>query len=249
MTAVDSFNTGEKIRSIFANIILAIFFIAAGLLVAVIGLFTLGRLSSILVNIFGRSVGQLAFFLMGIKREIVYHYPLPEEPVLYIFNHTSTLDIPITLSIGIKNTRYVAKYELMFNPVFGIIGIATGQVFINRGTSAKAIKSLKKAYERVKKDKLSLVIAPEGTRNHVERVGKFKKGAFHTAKDLGYKIVPLYFENSYNLAPASSLFFHKGTIKVHINEPISTEGWTNDNLEEKIALVRDKYVAWSKELD
>lgn len=186
---------------------------------------------------------------MGIKREIVYHTPVPTEPALYIFNHSSTLDIPITLSIGIKNTRYVAKHELLYNPVFGIIGLATGQVFVNRGTSAKAIKSLKKAYERVKKHKLSLVIAPEGTRKHAERIGKFKKGAFHTAKDLGYPIIPLYYENSWNLSPESSLFFHKGTIKVHVNEPISTEGWTTENLDEKVAEVRAKYISWAKELD
>ncbi|TNE74670.1 1-acyl-sn-glycerol-3-phosphate acyltransferase [bacterium] len=249
MAQTTTFTFGEKFRSIFALFILAIVFISAGLLVALINLLTWGVLNNWLINTFGKTIGVVAFFLMGIKREIIFHAPLPDEPAVYIFNHTSTLDIPITLSVGLKSARYVAKYELIYNPVFGIIGLATGQVFINRGTSEKAVKSLKRAYERVIRKKLSLVIAPEGTRKHEDRVGKFKKGAFHTAKDIGYPIVPLYYENSFNLSPSSSLFFKSGTITIHVNPPISTKDWTNENLDEKVNEVRELYVGWTNTYD
>lgn len=245
---VHSFTFTEKIRSVFALFILAIAFIFGGILAAVFGLLTFFQFTNFVVTTFGKMIGSIAFFLLGLKMKVVRHGELPAQ-VVYIFNHSSTLDIPITLDIGLKNTRYVAKYELLFNPVFAIVGLATGQVFINRGTSKKAIQSIQKAYKRIKEKKLNLVIAPEGTRKHAERIGKFKKGAFHTAKDLGYPIVPLYFENSWNLGPESALFFHRGTITVHIFEPISTVDWTKENLDEKVAEVRAKYVEWSKIYD
>lgn len=245
---VQSFTFVEKVRSLFALFILAIAFISGGILATIFGFLTFFKFTNFVVTTFGKAIGFIAFFLIGLKMKINYHCPLPEQGV-YIFNHSSTLDIPITLAIGLKNTRYVAKYELLFNPVFAIVGLATGQIFVNRGTSQKAIKSLQKAYQRIKKQKLNLVIAPEGTRKHVERIGNFKKGAFHTAKDLGYPIIPLYYENSWNLSPESALFFHKGTITVHIMEPISTQDWTKENLDEKITQVREKYLEWSKIYD
>jgi len=243
-----SFTFAEKIRSIFALFILAIAFISGGILAAVFGLVTFFQFTNFVVTIFGKMIGGVDFFLLGLKLDIKYHGELPQQAV-YIFNHSSTLDIPITLAIGLKNTRYVAKYELLFNPVFAIVGLATGQVFINRGTSKKAIQSIQRAYKRIVEKKLNLVIAPEGTRKHVDRIGKFKKGAFHTAKDLGYPIVPLYYANSWNLGPESALFFHKGTITIHIFEPISTVGWTKENLDEKVSEVRAKYVEWSELYD
>ncbi len=80
-------------------------------------------------------------------------------------------------------------------------------------------------------------------------MAKFKKGAFHTAKDLGYPIVPFYYENAFHLAPGSSSYFKNGTVRIHIHEPISTVGWTNENLDEKIAEVRGLYLKWLKEYD
>lgn len=239
-----SFTFAEKVRSIFALFILALFFILGGIFVLLFGILTAFRFTNFVVTTIGKAIGNLAFWLLDIEVELIKHGNWEDQPSVYIFNHSSTLDIPITLAVGLKNARYVAKYELLFNPVFGIIGLATGQVFINRGTSSKAIKSLKKAYERIKKNKLSLVIAPEGTRKHDEPIGKFKKGAFHTAKDLGYPIVPLFYENSHRLSPGSSLFFHKGKIVIHLFEPISSNDWTNENLDEKISMVKGLYEQW-----
>jgi 1-acyl-sn-glycerol-3-phosphate acyltransferase len=143
---VHSFTTTEKIRSVFGLFVLAIAFLTGGILAAVFGLLTLFSFTNFVVTTFGKAMGGIAFKILGLHLNIVYHGEHPKNiQAVYIFNHSSTLDIPITLAIGLKNTRYVAKYELLFNPVFAIVGLATGQVFVNRGTSQKAIQSLKKA--------------------------------------------------------------------------------------------------------
>ena len=80
-----SFTFAEKIRSIFALFILAIAFISGGILAAVFGLVTFFQFTNFVVTIFGKMIGGVAFFLLGLKLDIKYHGELPQQAV-YIFN-------------------------------------------------------------------------------------------------------------------------------------------------------------------
>ena len=168
-----------------------------------------------------------------------------DPPVIYTINHSSTLDLLTMIALGLPHIRFVAKWELQYNPFFFIVGHLTGQVFIQRKKSEKAIKKLQNTYDRLKRDDLSIMVAPEGSRKHPGTIGPFKKGAFHMAIDLGFPIVPIYFEGNQELSLGGSLLSKSGTINAHIHSPIDTSDWKKETLDEHIAEVRNKYLKWA----
>jgi len=219
---------------------LILFFLAIP--VILIGLIiSFGRLQSWLIENIGGAVGRTMLYFLKIRLQINDPYVKP-NPVIYIINHSSTLDLFIILALKLKNVRYVAKYELLYNPLFFILGKATGQIFIRRQNSEKAVKTLQKAYAPILKNGYSLLIAPEGTRNQTGSLAIFKKGAFRMAMDLKYDIVPIYITGANRLCPGNSLRADSGTIKVDFGPPIDTRGWTTENLEANIEHIREEYI-------
>ncbi|MFV1882968.1 MAG: lysophospholipid acyltransferase family protein [Balneola sp.] len=194
---------------------------------------------------FPRYMAYPVLFALGIKFRVTDHRKQETPPAIYIFNHSSTLDIPIFLALGLERFRVVAKWELQYIPFFFIIGRLTGQVFIKRQNSEKAIERLLKTYDRLKRDDLNLVIAPEGSRKHEGVIGPFKKGAFRMAIDLGYPIVPIYFEGNDKLSLGGSLFSKSGEINAHIHPPVDTSDWNIETLEDHIDGVREMYLKWA----
>jgi len=72
-------------------------------------------------------------------------------------------------------------------------------------------------------------------------LGRFKKGAFHIARQAGVPIVPIVLRNTGELAWRRSLFVNPGTVEVAVLDPIPTGDWTADSLDERIAGVRQRF--------
>ena len=79
--------------------------------------------------------------------------------------------------------------------------LLSGAVFLNRGNSKEAHKSLAEAGETMKRQETSLWIFPEGTRSsqEVSNLLQFKKGAFHLAIQAGLPVIPVICENYWRL--------------------------------------------------
>jgi putative phosphoserine phosphatase / 1-acylglycerol-3-phosphate O-acyltransferase len=92
------------------------------------------------------------------------------------------------------------------------------------------------------RDGVSIAIAPEGTRSATPRLGRFKKGAFHIAMEAGVPIVPIVIRNAGDVMWKGSPLIRKGTIDVAVLKPVSTEGWKVDELDERIADIRQRYL-------
>lgn len=90
----------------------------------------------------------------------------------------------------------------------------SGAVFVDRGNSAKAQKSLNDAGAALKTRRTSLFMFPEGTRHNAPKAGllPFKKGAFFLAVQAGIPIVPVVVENYWKLYHKG--VFGSGTIKL-----------------------------------
>jgi 1-acyl-sn-glycerol-3-phosphate acyltransferase len=153
------------------------------------------------------------------------------------------------MALGLPRTRYVAKYELMYNPFFGVMGLLTGQIFIKRQDSAKAIAVINRAYKRIRRKRLSLFVAPEGTRIEGGQIGQFKKGAFRMAMELQYPIVPIHFAGARRLCPGKTFVVTPGTVYARFYPPIDTSTWTTENLDGHIEKLRDDYVRWEREFE
>ena len=208
-------------------------------------IFSLGKLSNFIIEKIAPFLAYTSLLIMGIHFHIKKHADDIPSPAVFISNHSSTLDIVTILALGLPRVRFVAKWEFQYNPLFFIMGRLTGQVFIKRQNSEKAVKILKKAYSRIKKQKLSIFAAPEGSRKHEGVIGEFKKGAFRTALDLGYPIVPIYFEGNNKLSGEDDLYARPGECTAHIYPAIDTSGWDLKSLPEKIEEIRSMYMEWA----
>ena len=111
----------------------------------------------------------------------------------------------------------MAKTSLKYTPL-GPFMILAGNIFIDRGNSARAVRSVEAAGQRMKKEGLSLWIYPEGTRHMSESPDMlpFKKGGFHLAINAGIPIVPIVIENYWRI-------YHKGVFETGVIKVKSKE--------------------------
>ncbi len=156
-----------------------------------------------------------------------------ERPAVFIYNHQSNIDPVLMAKLLRRDVVGVAKAELRDNPLLGPLLSAAGTVFVERGGRGKAATAMKPAVQALREG-LSLMIAPEGTRSSTARLGRFKKGAFHAAMQAGVPIVPVVFRNSLDALPKNAIVIRPATIQVVVHPPISTDGWSRENLDQRI---------------
>jgi 1-acyl-sn-glycerol-3-phosphate acyltransferase len=234
--------TRSILSMLFFFLVLTIFtpFILLGLLL------TFGKFSNFVVEILAPMVARATLAITGVRFQMLNHTgsEIP-YPAVFVINHSSTLDMLTILAMGLPRVRFVAKWQFQYNPIFLILGRLTGQVFIRREQSEKAIYTLQKNVKRIHRQKLSLLMAPEGSRKHPGIIGPFKKGPFRMAMDLNYPIVPIYLEGNRELSSGAFLVTKPGLCKAHIHTPIDTSGWKTGTLDKHISEVRSLYLNWA----
>ncbi|MGV9712585.1 HAD-IB family hydrolase [Gordonia sp. NPDC003424] len=164
------------------------------------------------------------------------------RPCVFVFNHQSKLDMPVMLRLVHRDATGVAKKEIKRVPVLGQILDAAGLVFIDRANAGKAIEQLAPAVEKLRDDKMSLVVAPEGTRSPTPRVAPFKKGPFHIAAQAGVPIVPVVLRNTGELMWRGSQLIKPGTVEVKVLPPVDTSGWEADSMGRHAEEVRQMFI-------
>ncbi|SMO70742.1 lysophospholipid acyltransferase family protein [Fodinibius sediminis] len=243
--STSTFTFGDHFRSILAISLFFLILLFFTPLILLLLLLTLGRASNFIVEHVAPLMMQPVLWTSGIHFDVQHHDGPITCPAVFIINHSSTLDVLTLLALGLPRIRFVAKWEFQYNPLFFLLGRLTGQIFIQRRQSDKAIKQLKKTYGRIKRNQLSVMMAPEGSRKHPGIIGPFKKGPFRMALDLGYPIVPIYFEGSRELSKGGSLITKSGTVTAHIHEAIDVSNWTLENLDGHITEIRSRYLEWA----
>jgi 1-acyl-sn-glycerol-3-phosphate acyltransferase len=197
-----------------------------------------GLFSRAITQMIGRSWMPLFLKLAGVKITVRGIEKLDKnECCLFFANHSSLLDIPVMYA-GVKNPLvFIAKKELFWIPFMGWGMRGMGHVSIDRSSARKALVSFKKAIERVKKERLSLVLFPEGTRSVDGSLGEFKQGSFTIALDAGIKVVPIVLRNTRACLPKKELLVRPGAVSIDICDPIDVTGMDKRTL---MLLVREK---------
>lgn len=239
------FGFGEYLRSSLAIVVFFVIFLIATPVILLLLLVSFGKTTNFIIESIAPVMVRPVMWVSGIEFDVDLHTDQITSPAVFIVNHSSTLDILTILALGLPKVRFVAKWEFQYNPIFLLLGRLTGQIFIKREKSDEAIATLQKTYKRVNKRQLSVLMAPEGSRKHPGIIGPFKKGPFRMAMDLGYPIVPIYFEGNRELSKGGTMITKSGHLTAHIHEPIDTSGWTLENLEDHILKVRQKYLKWA----
>ncbi|MGO4614073.1 HAD-IB family hydrolase [Nocardia sp. 2YAB30] len=163
------------------------------------------------------------------------------RPAVFLFNHQSQFDIIIVPEVLGGGVTGIGKKELTKNPVFGPLMRFVGVTFIDRSNTAQAKVALRPVVETLRSG-LSIAVSPEGTRSYSPEVGPFKKGAFHIAIQAGVPVIPVVIRNAGEISWRNAMVARPGTVDVAILDPIDVSEWDPDNLDAKVAGVRQLFI-------
>jgi len=163
------------------------------------------------------------------------------QAYLFASNHQSNLDPPLLFAYLGHNTGAIAKKELTKIPLFKQ-GFALAHVVpIDRSNREKAIESTRRGAEELRQGH-SLMAFPEGTRTVDGKLKEFKKGVFFMALEAGVPVAPVVVNDTRLVMRKGGKVVTPGDVWLEILPPVSTEGYTEENIEELIERVRNEIV-------
>ncbi|KAG6919740.1 hypothetical protein DXG01_001574 [Tephrocybe rancida] len=189
----------------------------------------------------------LARNLLDVRVEVEGQENLDARPGVLMVNHQTMLDILVVGRLMPKQTSIMSKKSLQYTPL-GPFMTMSGAIFVDRGNSSRAIRSLAAAGELMRTRRISLWMFPEGTRmsSEVPDMLPLKKGGFHLAIQSGLPIIPIVTENYWRMYHRG--VFDTGVIKVRVLPPIPTVGLTTADIPELSTRVRDQMLNTLREI-
>jgi 1-acyl-sn-glycerol-3-phosphate acyltransferase len=166
---------------------------------------------------------------------------------VFIANHQSYFDIPVLYAGLPFSLSFIAKKELFFIPFFGWGLAAVGHVWIDRENARAARRSITRAIDKLKRQGISLVLFPEGTRSVTGEVGEFKRGSFTLALEAGVPVVPVTIRGTHEILPKRSGRFWPGTATLVIGDPVPFSELEKLDKTKLSELVRERIVAGASE--
>jgi 1-acyl-sn-glycerol-3-phosphate acyltransferase len=174
--------------------------------------------------------------------------PLPSRQVVYVSNHSSTLDLFVLVALGLPNTRFFLSNHLRWYGPLGIIAYLMGTFFtVPQERRDERVRIFQRADRILRRTRESVYVSPEGGRIPGGIIGSFNKGAFHLATSLRAPIVPLYFWIPPEIDPGLGYQARPGTVEVTIKPSIETRGWRIDDVVLHKERVRQAFVRWHEE--
>jgi 1-acyl-sn-glycerol-3-phosphate acyltransferase len=165
-----------------------------------------------------------------------------KQSFVIVANHQSVYDIFIIYGFIRRDIKWIMKQELSKVPGLNFGSRAIGHIFIDRSSAKAAMKSIEDA-KAVLKDGICVVFFPEGSRSSTGQIGKFKKGAFKISLELGLPILPVTIKGTNKILPPNTFDIFPGKVEMIIHEPISTDGYTYENVEVLIEKVREVIIS------
>jgi 1-acyl-sn-glycerol-3-phosphate acyltransferases len=157
------------------------------------------------------------------------------QPCVYLANHRSNLDVVTFASVYPPKTIVIGKRAVLKIPLFGTIFQRGGNIAIDRSDQSDSLAGLAAAADAIRQKGVSVLIFPEGTRNHGEMLS-FKKGGFHMARSAGVPLVPIVCAVPREWISGRRFFLRKRTeVKVEVLEPI--DPFRFEALDELVAYV------------
>lgn len=149
-----------------------------------------------------QTVFKAVLWVGGVKVTFIGEENVPKDtPVLYIGNHRSFFDVPLTYPRCPIRTGYVAKKEMEKVPLLSTWMKRLHCLFLDRKDIKQGLKTILEAIEKVKSG-ISICIFPEGTRNKNEselEMLPFHEGSFKISTKAKCPIIPIAISNSANI--------------------------------------------------
>lgn len=142
------------------------------------------------LNVYFTVIYWLQKYVIGLDYETRGWEKLPKDGAFILASkHQSMYETQILPHL-MNDPAIILKQELMWVPFWGWYAWKIGHVAVDRGNRSKAMKSIYRGVERIKKEQRPLVIFPQGTR--------VKPGVYVPYK---YGIAQIYRENKMTIVP------------------------------------------------
>jgi len=161
-----------------------------------------------------------------------------EKSYVIIANHQSNYDIFALYGWLRVDFKWVMKQELRKVPFLGICCEKLGHIYIDRSNTKAALESIAAARKKIVNG-TSVLFFPEGTRSKNRKLGRFKKGAFKMAVDVGLPILPVTITGTADILPPKTTNLVPGKVKMIIHKPISVSGYDDDNIQDLMKKARE----------
>ena len=144
----------------------------------------------------------------------------PARTYIFMSNHISNLDPPITLPLIPRRTSVMVKKELFKVPILGSIMRIGSLVPVDRGNRDAGISAVRDAVKAIREEGLNMTIYVEGHRSFDGKLLAFKKGPFYLAEECQVPIVPITISGTEEVMPKARFAIQPGLVTVQFHEAI-----------------------------
>lgn len=222
--------------------------------------------ATLLFNLVGMNAKKkgekLRKLLYKVTKFVIYYHGIPgvkytvenpthesfQKPAVVICNHQSHLDLMVLLSQSEK--LVVLTNDWVWNsPFFGLV-IRNAEYY----PVSMGYETLVPRLKALVDDGYSIAVYPEGTRSKDCKIGRFHKGAFLLAEELGLDILPLVEYGPGKVLPKGGKYLRKGQINLQIHKRIPLAEYKKIGTTKEIAswfrrYYKEAYLALSNKLE
>jgi 1-acyl-sn-glycerol-3-phosphate acyltransferase len=164
----------------------------------------------------------------------------PRHPYVVVSNHESFADI-LLISHLPWEMKWLSKAELFRIPIMGWMMWLAGDIPVKRGFGPSAVEAMERCRKALRQ-RVSVMIFPEGTRSKTAELLPFKDGAFRLAIEAGVPILPLALSGTGTALPKHGWRFGRSAAHLRVLEPVDTAGLTLADAPALKAQIRDLIV-------
>lgn len=160
---------------------------------------------------------RIVLFLMGYRVKVNWaERPDPQGQYIICANHTSMIDIMLTLAVFPFPFLFIGKKELDKLPIFGYFYRRTN-ILVDRSSLSSRKLTYQLAGEKLEEG-LGVCIYPEGMAPREDvQLAPFKSGAFRLSATKGVSIIPASFHDSKRLLPYDPFRAKPGVLRVDVH--------------------------------
>src|SRR5258705_1966753 len=133
----------------------------------------------------------------------------PARTYIFMSNHISNLDPPITLPLIPRRTSVMVKKELFRVPILGKIMLIGSLVPVDRGNRDSGIAAVRDAVKALEQG-LNMTTYVEGKRSFDGKLLPFKKGPFYLARECNVPVVPITISGTEKVIPKARFAIRPG---------------------------------------
>lgn len=153
---------------------------------------------------------------------------------LFLSNHQSIYDIPVLFWHLPFQVRILAKASLGRFPFLGWHLRRSGHVLVDRSNPGN---STMLQIKELMRQRVSLLVFPEGTRSADGRVARFRAGIVLLAIEAGLPIVPVAVEGTRHVMRKGRLMTCPGDVRMRVLAPVPTVGWESSRARELAGVI------------